>query len=84
MSRRARLGFVAACLLVFALIAAPITWRLPSIGPSTKTPATVTLAPGAVPPGSLAVTDLRDLGQLQARFNADQGMPRLVLALAPT
>ncbi|HEU4900555.1 MAG TPA: hypothetical protein VFX88_23770 [Actinomycetota bacterium] len=84
MSRRARLGFVAACLLVFALIATLITWRLPSIGPSTKTPATVTLAPGAVPPSSLAVTDLHDLGQLQARFNADQGMPRLVLALAPT
>jgi hypothetical protein len=30
------------------------------------------------------VTDLRNLGQLQDRFNADQGMPRLVLALAPT
>jgi hypothetical protein len=42
------------------------------------------LAPGAVPPAGLAVTDLNDLGQLQARFNADQGMPRLVLALAPT
>ena len=84
MSRRARLGFVAACLLVFTLIAVLITWRLPSIGPSTKTPATVTLAPGAVSPASLAVTDLNDLGQLQARFNADQGMPRLVLALAPT
>ena len=84
MSRRARFGFVAACLLVFGLVAALITWRLPSIGPSDKTPTTVTLAPGAVPPATLAVTDLRDLGQLQARFNADQGMPRLVLALAPT
>jgi hypothetical protein len=84
MSRRARLGFVAACLLVFALVAALSTWQLPSIGPSTKTPATVTLAPGATPPSTLAVTDLRDLGQLQARFNADQGAPRLVLALAPT
>jgi hypothetical protein len=41
---------------------------------------TVTLAPGAVRPASLAVTDLHDLGQLQTRFNADQGMPRLVLA----
>jgi len=57
---------------------------MPSTGLSTKTPATVTLAPGAAPPATLAVTDLRDLGQLQARFNADQGMPRLVLALAPT
>jgi len=35
-------------------------------------------------PAGLAVADLRDVGQLQARFNADQGMPRLVLALAPT
>ena len=84
MSRRARLGFIAACLLVFGLAAALITWRLPSTGPSTKTPATATLAPGAAPPAGLAVTDLNDLGQLQARFNADQGMPRLVLALAPT
>jgi hypothetical protein len=85
MSRRARLGFLAACLLVFGLVAALTTWRLPSIGPSTKTPPTVTLTPGAARPGGLAVTtDLRDLGQLQARFNADQGMPRLVLALAPT
>ena len=84
MSRRARLGFIAACLLAFGLVAALTTWGLPSTGPSTKTPATVTLAPGAVPPASLAVTDLDDLGQLQARFNADQGMPRLVLALAPT
>jgi hypothetical protein len=69
---------------VFGLLAALITWGPPSTGPSTKTPATVTLAPGAVPPAGLAVTDLNDLGQLQARFNADQGMPRLVLALAPT
>ena len=84
MSRRTRLGFIAACLLVFGLVATLTTWRLPSIGPSTKTPATVTLAPGAAPPASLAVTDLHDLGQLQDRFNADQGMPRLVLALAPT
>jgi hypothetical protein len=84
MSRRMRLGFIAACLLVFGLAAALTTWGTPSFGPSTKTPATVTLAPGAVGPASLAVTDLNDLGQLQARFNADQGMPRLVLALAPT
>jgi len=84
MSRRVRLGFIAACLLVFGLVAALITWGMPSTGPSDKTPATVTLAPEAVPPASLAVTDLHDLGQLQARFNADQGVPRLVLALAPT
>lgn len=84
MSRRARLGFVAACLLVFGLIAALITWGPPSTGPSNKTPATATLAPGATRPAGVAVTDLRDVGQLQARFNADQGAPRLVLALAPT
>jgi hypothetical protein len=84
MSRRVRLGFIAACLLVFGLVAALTTWGIPSTGPSNNTPATVTLAPGAVPPASLTVTDLNDLGQLQARFNADQGVPRLVLALAPT
>ena len=53
-------------------------------GPSTKTPPTVTLAPGATRPAGLAVADLDDAGQLQERFNADQGVPRLVLALAPT
>jgi hypothetical protein len=56
----------------------------PSAAPSTKTPATVTLTPGVTRPAGLAVTDLHDVGQLQARFNDDQGMPRLVLALAPT
>jgi hypothetical protein len=83
MSRRGRLGFIAACLLVFGLVAALTMWGISSTGPSNKTAATVTLAPGAVRPASLAVTDL-NVGQLQARFNADQGMPRLVLALAPT
>ena len=84
MSRRGRVTFVAGCLLVFGLLAALITWGTPSTGPSDKTPATVTLAPGATRPAGLAVTDLHDVGQLQARFNADQGAPRLVLALAPT
>ena len=84
MSRRGRLGFVAACLLVFGLIGALITWGSPSIGPSTRTPATVTLAPGVTRPAGLAVSDLRDANQLQARFNDDRGVPRLVLALAPT
>ena len=84
MSRRARLGFIAACLLVFGLVAALTTWGVPGVEPSTKPPPTATLAPGATRPAGLAVTDLRDLGQLQTRFNADQGVPRLVLALAPT
>ena len=84
MSRRGRLGFVAACLLVFALIAALTRWGMPSTGLSTKTPATVVRAPGATRPAGLAVADLGDADQLQAQFNADQGAPRLVLALAPT
>jgi hypothetical protein len=46
-STRGRLGFVAVCLLVFALIAAVLTWWTPSAGPSGKPPVTVTLAPGA-------------------------------------
>jgi hypothetical protein len=83
MSRRARVGFVAACLLVFGLIAALVTMGT-STGPSGKTPATVTLAPEATRPAGLAVTNLEDVGQLEARFDADQGAPRLVLALAPT
>ena len=84
MSRRGRLGFIAACLLAFGLIAALITWGPPSNEPPKGTPTAVTLARGATRPAGLAVTDLHDLGQLQARFNADQGIPRLVLALAPT
>jgi hypothetical protein len=84
MSRRGRLGFVVACLAVFGLIAAFIAWGPPSTGPPTKAPPTVTLAPGATRPAGLAVTDLHDVGQLRARFNEDQGVPRLMLALAPT
>jgi hypothetical protein len=84
MSRRGRLGFVAACLLAFGLIAALVTWGSSPNEGSGRTPVTVTLAPGMSRPAGLAVTDLRDGGQLQERFNADQGMPRLVLALAPT
>jgi hypothetical protein len=30
------------------------------------------------------VTDLHDVARLQRQFTADQGHPRLVLALAPT
>ena len=75
--------FAAACLLVFGLVAA---WVIASssLSPLGRSHAPVTLGPGAERPAGLAVTDLHDLDQLQARFNADQGMPRLVLALAPT
>jgi hypothetical protein len=83
MSRRGRLGFVAACLLVFGLVVGWISWSTPSTAPSGKTTPTVTLSPRARPAG-LAVVDLRSVAQLQARFNADKGVPRLVLALAPT
>jgi len=83
-SRRGRLGFVAACLGAFVVLAVWVSWSAPSLGPSGKTSPTVTLAPGAPRPAGLTVTDLRDVGQLQSRFNADQGHPRLVLALAPT
>jgi hypothetical protein len=83
-SRRARLGFVAACLGVFVVLALWVSWSAPSLRPGGKTSPTATLAPGAAVPAGLSVADLRDAGQLQARFNADQGHPRLVLALAPT
>jgi hypothetical protein len=83
-SRRGRLVFAGTCLLAFALLATFITWSTSSTGPSDTTPATVTLAPGATRPAGLAVSDLHDLEQLRQRFNADQGTPRLVLALAPT
>jgi hypothetical protein len=59
-----------------ALVAVPVTLR-PVARP-------VTLAPGATRPAGLTVTDLNSVEQLQARFNADNGAPRLVLALAPT
>ena len=84
MSQRGRLGFVAACLLVFGLIGVWVTWTTPSTTPAGKTPVTVTLAPGASRPAGLAVTDLDSVEQLQARFNADTGVPRLLLAQAPT
>jgi hypothetical protein len=83
-SRRGQLGFVAACLAVFAVAAVWVIWSTPPVGPSGKTPATVTLTPGATRPAGLAVTDLGSVDQLRERFNQDQGTPRLVLALAPT
>ena len=84
MSRRGQIWFVATCLVVFAAAAVWVSWSTPSVGPSGKTPATVTLTPGATRPAGLAVTDLSSVDQLRQRFNADQGSPRLVLALAPT
>jgi hypothetical protein len=83
-SRRGRLAFVAACLAAFAVVVALVSWSAPSTGPDGKTPPTVNLAPRATRPARLTVNDLHDVAQLQARFNADKGVPRLVLALAPT
>jgi hypothetical protein len=82
-SRRGRLVFVGVCLLAFTLIAA---WVIssPTLSPFGGSHAPVTLAPGATRPAGLNVVDLNDVGQLQARFNADKGVPRLVLALSPT
>jgi hypothetical protein len=83
-SRRGQIWFLAVCLAVFVVAAVWVSWSIPSVGPSGKTPATVTLAPGATRPAGLTVTDLQDVSQLQSRFNADRGVPRLMLALAPT
>ena len=80
MSGRGRLVFAGVCLLAFAAVAA---WVVAS---QARSPAGApgTAAPGGARPGGPAVVDLNDAGQLQARFNADQGVPRLVLALSPT
>jgi hypothetical protein len=59
-----------------------VSWSTPSARRPGETSPTAT--PGVMRPAGLTVTDLRDVGQLQVRFNADQGHPRLVLALAPT
>ena len=40
-------------------------------------------APRSAPPG-LTLTDLRGIADLQARFNADRGLPRLVVIFSPT
>jgi hypothetical protein len=80
-SRRGRLAFAAACLLVFALVAGFLTWSGSSGEPSGGTPATGTPAAGAA---RLAVAELDGVEGLRDRFNADQGVPRLVLALSPT
>ncbi len=35
-------------------------------------------------PAGMSLTDLHDVGELQARFNQDAGKPRLVLLVSPT
>ena len=84
MSGRGRLVFVGVCLLAFAAVAA---WVIssPARSPLGGSPAPGTAAPGGgARPAGPAVVDLSDAAQLQARFNADKGAPRLLLALSPT
>ena len=40
-------------------------------------------APRSAPPG-VRMTDLPGVADLQARFNADRGLPRLIVILSPT
>ena len=79
MSGRGRLVFVGACLLVFGLVVAGR-----SLLPLGRSQAPVTPAASGERPAGVTVADLTDVGQLQARFNADKGLPRLVLAFSPT
>jgi hypothetical protein len=41
------------------------------------------LGPRSAPPG-VTMADLHGVADLQARFNADRGHPRLVMILSPT
>jgi hypothetical protein len=79
MSGRGRLVFAGTCLLVFGLVVAGR-----SLSPLGRSDAPAIPAAGAGRPAGVTVTDLTDVGQLQDRFNADKGLPRLVLALSPT
>jgi len=93
-SRRARLGFLAACVLAFALSAVWLTGpgAPPDAGRGGQDagtagvghPAGQARASGGATPASLAVTDLGGIDELRARLDADAGVPRLVLVLAPT
>jgi hypothetical protein len=65
--RRRTIGFLAVCLLVFALLAGWLYF----------------FAPRSAPPG-VTMTDLHGVADLQARFNADHGQPRLIVIFSPT
>jgi len=68
-----RVALAGAALLVVALV-----WvGLRAFGPGPP-------GPGRAPAVAGRLTDLTSVGQLQARFNADAGVPRLVLILSPT
>jgi hypothetical protein len=40
-------------------------------------------APRSAPPG-VTIADLHGVADLQARFNADRGLPRLIVIFSPT
>jgi hypothetical protein len=66
-SRPLTVGFLAACGLVFVLVAAGLHF----------------FGPRSAPPG-VTMADLQGVADLQARFNADRGQPRLVVIFSPT
>ena len=74
MSNRTRVGVVLGALVVFAVIAGGLRMVAPRPAPAGQGSARAA--------GGLA--DLQGLDQLKSRFNADAGVPRLVLILAPT
>ncbi|HEV8650652.1 MAG TPA: hypothetical protein VG276_14920 [Actinomycetes bacterium] len=85
MSSRRRFGFVLATLLAFALVAGWVTsWAPGPASPSVKDLPSVTRSPGETSPPAVALADLQGVEDLRARFNADQGVPRLLLLLSPT
>jgi hypothetical protein len=74
-SRPARWSLVTAVVLVLLLIPVLVVAR-PYIG------AVLGLGFGAG--GDTSLIELRSIEDLRARFNADEGSPRLVLLVAPT
>ena len=84
MSRRARLGFLAACLLVFALVAAVITWGPPSNRAVEQGAADRHPGPGGDPAGRLGCHRPARPRAAASAVQRRPGDAGLVLALAPT
>ena len=63
-----------------ATIQATVAPTAPPASPSAEPSA----APAPVAPARPALVDLRSLDDLKARFEADQGRPRLLLLVSPT
>jgi len=66
----------ALCCCVLLLLVAVISGcgQVNGAAPRTNQPAS----------GSMSLTDLRNVSDLQARFNQDAGKPRLLLLVSPT